>query len=258
MDSATNFWTAKAALDWQIEMGVDEAICDGPVNRYDLKDKPKDVAPKTKAKAVPDVATAEPDIDAVKVATDAAKAAQDIDGLKSALSAFDLCPLKAAARNLVYASGTQGAPVMVVTDAPDRADDRAGSLMTGPAGVLFDQMFAAIGMARDENVCVAPVVPWNPPQNRDPSGPEIAMMLPFLQRHIEIADPKVIVLMGNAACHALLGRSGMTRLRGTWAEVSGRPALPIFPPSFLMANGAAKRDAWADLLSLKAKLRDFA
>ena len=81
------------------------------------------------------------------------------------------------------------------------------------------------------------------------------MMLPFLQRHIALAGPDIIVLMGNTPCQALLGRTGITRMRGDWAEVMGRPALPMFHPAYLLRNPAAKREAWADLLKLKARLR---
>jgi DNA polymerase len=83
------------------------------------------------------------------------------------------------------------------------------------------------------------------------------MMRPFLDRHIELAAPKVLILMGNGACQSLLGKNGMTRLRGSWAETAGVPALPMFAPSYLLQNPSAKRDAWADLLSLKARLKDL-
>ena len=81
------------------------------------------------------------------------------------------------------------------------------------------------------------------------------MMRPFLKRHVELIDPEVLVIMGNHACQALLGRRGITRLRGTWTEAIDRPALPMFHPAYLLRNPAAKREAWADLLALRARLR---
>ena len=124
--------------------------------------------------------------------------------------------------------------------------------------MLLDKMLAAIDMGRsgDAPVYAAPILPWNPPQNREPNAQEIAMMLPFLLRHIELAAPKVLILMGNGPCQALLKKTGMTRLRGTWAEAAGLPALPMFAPSYLLTNTAAKRDAWTDLLALKSRLKD--
>ncbi|WP_296417050.1 uracil-DNA glycosylase [Pseudooctadecabacter sp.] len=258
MESAAEYWTSKALLDWQVEMGADEAICDTPVDRYALGAKKP--APKAAPVAEAPPPAPEPvDIDAVQVAREAAAAASDLEGLQAAMFAFEHCDLKNGARNFIFADGVAGSAVMIVTDAPDREDDRAGQIMSGRSGVLFDKMIGAIGLSRvgETSVYIAPVCPWNPPQNRDANADELAMMEPFLKRHIELAAPKLIVLMGNGPCQALLGRSGMTRLRGTWAKAVDRPALPIFAPSFLMANGAAKRDAWADLLALKARLKDL-
>lgn len=258
MESISDYWSAKSALDWQIEMGADEAICDAAIDRYALEAK----KPAPKVAAAPDVAppnAPEPEkVDPVAVAKRAAAAAQDLDGLKAAMAAFEHCDMQHAARNLVFSDGVAGAPVMIITDAPDRKEDRAGALFVGRSGVLIDKMLAAIGLGRsgDAAVYVAPVCPWNPPQNRDLSGPELAMLRPFLLRHIELAAPKLIVLMGNAACQALMGRNGMTRLRGTWVEAADLPALPIFPPAYLLQNQGAKRDAWADLLALKSRLKD--
>ncbi len=81
------------------------------------------------------------------------------------------------------------------------------------------------------------------------------MMRPFVERHIALADPDILVLIGNHACQALLGRKGITRLRGNWTEAAGRPALPMFHPSYLLRRPEAKREAWADLLELQARLR---
>ena len=258
MESGMEFWTAKAMLDWQVEMGADEAIGDTPIDRYALEDK----KPAPKVAAVPDAKPAIPapiKVDAVAEAQDAARAAQDLAGLQAAMAAFRHCQLSDAARNLVFSDGVAGSPVMIITDAPDRDDDRAGTLYSGRTGTLFDKMIAAIGLSRsgDNAVYLAPVVPWNPPQNLDPNPEDLAMMLPFLQRHIELAAPKLIVLMGNSPCHALIKKSGMTRLRGTWTEAEGHPAIPMFAPSYLLNTPTAKRDTWADLLSLKAKLRDL-
>jgi len=122
-------------------------------------------------------------------------------------------------------------------------------------------MLAAIGLSRtsdqpETSVYITNMLPWRPPQNRDPTPEEIAMLQPFVRRHVELADPEVLILMGNWACFGLLGKRGITRLRGTWEDVLGRPALPMFHPAFLLRQPSEKAKAWADLLSLKAKLRD--
>ncbi|PWG16516.1 uracil-DNA glycosylase [Salibaculum griseiflavum] len=268
MESALDYWTAKALLDWQVEMGVDEAIQDAPINRYDLPDKPPKAtaspqapAPRDPASAPAAPAAAPGPEDAVAAARQAARAAQDLDGLRAALAAYEHCDLKAGARNLVFADGIAGAPVMILGEAPGRDEDREGRPFVGRAGQLLDKMLAAIDMGRareDAPVYISNVLPWRPPQNRTPEKAEIAMMLPFVERHIQLAAPKLLVLMGNTPCQALLGRSGITRMRGQWAEALALPVLPMFHPAYLLRTPAAKREAWADLLALKAKLKELA
>ncbi len=251
---------ALALLEWQIELGATEAIGDTPVDCYALPETRAKPKPKAEAEAVAVTATersAPPD--PVVAAEQAAGAAEDLESLRAALGAFEHCDLKRGARNLVFSDGIAGAPVMIVGEAPGRDEDREGKPFVGRAGQLLDRMLAAIDMGRTDEtapVYITNVLPWRPPQNRDPQPEEIAMMRPFLQRHIALAHPKVLVIMGNISAQALLGKRGITRLRGTWTEVSGLPALPMFHPAYLLRQPAAKREAWADLLSLKARLMD--
>lgn len=255
MESA-EYHSALAALAWQIELGADECIADAPVDRYAV---PASVA-KPAAKTLPAAAAATspplmPEVDPVAVAQTAAAAAQDLDGLRAALATYDHCELKRGARNLVFSDGVPGARVMIVGEAPGRDEDMQGKPFVGRAGQLLDKMLAAIQLSRTESVYITNVLPWRPPQNRDPKPEEVAMMQPFLHRHIELANPDVLVVVGNHSCQALLGKRGITRLRGDWTEARGKPALPMFHPAYLLRNPAAKREAWADLLSLQAHLR---
>ena len=255
MESA-EYHSALAALAWQIELGADECIADAPVDHYAVPA----AVPKPAAKAAPQAPVAAPapraEVDAVAVAQAAASAAQDLDGLRAALAAYEHCELKRGARNLVFSDGVPGARVMIVGEAPGRDEDMQGKPFVGRAGQLLDKMLAAIGLGRAESVYITNVLPWRPPQNRDPKPEEVAMMQPFLYRHIELANPDVLLVVGNHSCQALLGKRGITRLRGDWTEARGKPALPMFHPAYLLRNPAAKREAWADLLSLQARLRD--
>ncbi len=257
MDSLITPEMARALLDWQVELGVDEAIGDTPVDRYALC--------QTEGQAVPAQAAAveapltEGAVDPVAVASAAAAQAGDLPALAAAMVAFPHCDLRRGARRFVFADGNPKARVMIVGEAPGSEEDRAGRPFVGPAGQLLDRMFAAIGLSRTSDapataVYITNVLPWRPPSNRAPEPAEISMMLPFLQRHIMLVAPEVIVLMGNTPCQALLGRAGITRIRGEWAQVSGRPALPMVHPAYLLRQPLAKREAWADLLSLKARL----
>lgn len=243
----------KAALDWQIAMGADEAILDAPVDRYSLPEP----QPKSPAAAAPP--PVEEQIDAVAVARAAAEAAGSLDDLRAALNAFELCDLKKGARQLVFSDGQPNARVMIVGEAPGRDEDLQGKPFVGRAGQLLDLMFHHIGLSRqspeaETALYITNVLPWRPPQNRDPQADEVAMMLPFLKRHVELIAPDILIAMGNHSCQALLGQRGITRLRGKWVEALGKPVLPMFHPAYLLRTNEAKREAWADLLSLKARL----
>jgi uracil-DNA glycosylase len=262
---------AVAALAWQVDLGVTEVIGDVPMNAYDLPERAdwaqRGAAQTTSAQTggrapVMPSAPAEPAPaqDAALAAKAAAGAAATLDDLRAAIAAFDLCELKRGARNMVFADGKPGARVMVLGEAPDRDEDIEGRPFVGRAGQLLDRMFAAIGLSRtaddvSQAIYLANAMPWRPPANRDATPEELAMMRPFVERHIELAAPDVVILMGNTPCSALLGAKGILRLRGNWTQAVGRPVLPVAHPAYLLRNPAAKREAWADLLALQAKLR---
>jgi uracil-DNA glycosylase len=237
----------RAALDWQVAMGADEAVGDAPVNRFALPATMQSVAnPPPSAAPVSESATDPTDC-------------TDLPALAAALEQVPT-PLRATARRFVFADGNPAARVMIVGEAPGRDEDMEGRPFVGRAGQLLDRMLAAIGLGRmahdpGQAVYITNVLPWRPENNRTPEPAEIALFLPWLDRHIALANPAVLVLMGNTPCQALLGRGTITRIRGQWTTVAGRPALPMFHPAYLLRNPAAKREAWADLLSLKQRLQ---
>ncbi|WP_424832322.1 uracil-DNA glycosylase [Ruegeria sp.] len=252
MESGLDHYSARALLEWQVELGVTEAIGDAPVDRYALPD----TAPKSKKPAAAQAAPTKPkQVDAAAIAQQAAKSAGSLPELRAAMEAFDLCDLKRGARQLVFADGTPGARVMIVGEAPGRDEDREGKPFVGRAGQLLDKMLAAIDLDRTENVYITNVLPWRPPQNRDPKPEEIGMMKPFLERHVALAKPEVLVVMGNISCQAVLGKRGITRLRGNWDQALDLPVIPMFHPAYLLRQPQMKRQAWADLLELKSRLR---
>ncbi len=245
---------------------MDEVLLDAPVNRYDLPaEAPKAAAPAPAAsgpapKAETVSAAAPPGVDAVQAAKGAAAAARSLDDLRAALAAFPHCELKKGARSTVFADGSPAARVLVLGEAPGREEDIEGRPFVGRAGQLLDRMFAAIGLARsnpdpEAALYITNVMPWRPPGNRDPEPAEIAMMLPFVERHIELVDPQVIVVMGNTPLVALTGQRGILKARGGWTTALDRPMLPMAHPAYLLRNPIAKREAWADLLLLKERLK---
>ena len=220
MESTLSPHDALASLIWQIELGATEAIGDAPVNRYELPEKAAKTAVAPKAEP-PRAAVAAPALvagpDPAAAAQAAVAAAMDLEALRAALGAYPHCELKRGARNLVFSDGNPSARVMIIGEAPGRDEDQQGK----------------------------------------PNAEEIAMMRPFVARHVALVNPAAVVLMGNISCEAGLGQRGITRLRGRWAEAYGKPALPMFHPAYLLRTPAAKREAWADLLALKARLREM-
>jgi DNA polymerase len=255
------FHGLKAMLDWQVEMGATEAIGDAPVNRYEV---PAEL-PKARlaVPAAPGVAAgpeADPGVDPVAEARASAAAAGTLAALAASMAAYEHCELKRGARQLVFADGNPAARVMIIGEAPGRDEDRVGKPFVGQAGQLLDRMLAAIGLDRASEdpgraVYITNVIPWRPPENREPSPEEIAMLVPYLERHVALAGPEMLVVMGNISSFAVLRQRGITRLRGKWAEALGLPVLPMVHPAYLLRNPAEKRQAWADLLSLQARLR---
>ncbi|MFN3615516.1 MAG: uracil-DNA glycosylase family protein [Rubrimonas sp.] len=204
-------------------------------------------------------AAPEPPPAAVAAAEIAARC-DSLDALRAALEAFDACPLKLGARNTVFADGDPAARVMIVGEAPGRDEDIQGKPFVGRSGQLLDRMLACIGLDRRAEdparaVYITNTLPWRPADNRTPSADETAMLFPFLRRHIHLARPEFLLVMGATAARLLLNTdTGITRLRGRWAMVEGRPALPTLHPAYLLRAPSAKREAWRDLLSLRAAL----
>jgi len=265
---------AVALLRWYVEMGADEAIGEVAPNRL------APPAPAPVARSAPPIApaemTARPAAPAARVAppgtfaeslAEAAQSARrlaatagSIDELAALVAAFDDCPLKRTATKTVFIAGNPAAPVMFIGEAPGADEDRIGRPFVGRAGQLLDRMLAAIGLDRT-TVQITNVIYWRPPGNRKPTTAEIAACLPFVLRHIALANPRVLVLCGGTAASALLPVSdGITRLRGRWLELAVPgldepvPTLPMFHPAFLLRTPERKREAWRDLLALKKKL----
>ena len=216
--------------------------------------------PVARAYATPAARTAPPaaTADLEASARNAAAGARTLEELRAVLERFDDCSLKHTATNLVFSDGNPAAPLMLIGEAPGREEDARGLPFVGESGRLLDRMLAAIGL--DRTGCyITNVVPWRPPGNRNPSQEEVVACLPFIRRHIELAKPRVIALVGGISAKSLLDRSeGITRLRGRWHELEAGslriPALPVFHPAYLLRTPEAKRETWRDLLDLRRRL----
>ncbi len=269
---------ALALLQWQIEMGADEAIGDVALDRLAppppalrIPDPSAPVRPASAPRQsyAPPTVTAPPRALTESAAEPAQSArmlaaqAETVEALAALVAGFDACSLKRTATNTVFADGNPAAPVMIIGEAPGADEDRIGKPFVGRAGQLLDRMLAAIGLDRG-GVQITNAIYWRPPGNRKPTAQEIAACLPFVFRHIVLSQPKVLVLAGGTAASALLPMSeGITRLRGRWFDLAipgldtPLPTLPMFHPAYLLRTPERKREAWRDLLALKQKLAEF-
>jgi len=265
-------------LRFYAEAGVDDALDEEPVDRFVQPSKTmtvaepsrpaderrslagNDFAPPAMPSERPAQPATVPDEAQAARAREMARSARSLDELRDLLAAFDGCNLKFTARSTVFSDGNPEAPLMLVGEAPGREEDLEGRPFVGRSGQLLDRILAAIGVDRT-SAYIANVIPWRPPGNRDPSPMETEICRPFIERQIELVNPKVLVTLGNPSSKALLKtQTGIMRLRGSWhsyATASGAeiPAMPTLHPAYLLRNPVHKKLAWRDFLEVKAKLR---
>lgn len=261
-------------LKWLVEAGADEVIGETPVDRFKAKPPapaPAAAKPAAPSVAAPPVAAPTPHQPAgsastlIKTAEGLAGECQTLADLREALNSFEGCGLKQTAHSTVFADGNPKADLMLIGEAPGRDEDREGLPFVGRSGQLLDLMMAAIGRNRSSedprsSIYIANILPWRPPGNRNPSLEEISLCLPFLRRHIEIVEPKVLLALGGtSAKHLLETPTGIVKLRGRWAKVALSAGeidcMPTFHPAYLLRQPGQKKYAWADLLLVDEKLR---
>jgi uracil-DNA glycosylase len=186
-----------------------------------------------------------------------------VEELRRAVETFEGCELKRRAANTVFCDGNPAARIMLVGEAPGADEDRIGRPFVGVSGQLLDRMLATIGLDRTK-VLITNAMYWRPPDNRKPTEAELRLCRPFVRRHIALIRPAVLVLVGGTATGALIpGSPGITRLRGRWLRFDPDgggetiETIAMYHPSFLLRSPERKREAWADLLSIKSKLKKW-
>lgn len=260
-------------LRFYAEAGVDEALEDGPVDRFAESAaiaRPPPGEPRRADRPAPAQAPSRPAAPALAIpdetqaarAREMARQASSLEELRAIVAAFDGCNLKFTAKQTVFCDGNPQGGLMLVGEAPGRDEDIEGLPFVGRSGRLLDRMLAAIGIDR-QSAYIANVIPWRPPGNRTPTPIETEICRPFIERQIELANPKVLVTLGGPSAKVLLNAStGVLRLRGTWKThrtASGIeiPAMPTLHPAYLLRNPAHKKLAWRDFLEIKARLNQL-
>lgn len=191
-----------------------------------------------------------------------AKQCQSLEELRQAMQHFDECALKFTATNMVFSDGNPNTRLMLIGEAPGAEEDAQGKPFVGLSGQLLNRILATIGLDRQTDVYITNIVPWRPPANRQPTPSEIAQCLPFVQRHIELIQPEILLLVGGVSAKTILETTeGIMRLRGQWntyqSEGLSTPirCMATFHPAFLLRSPGQKALVWQDMLLIQEALK---
>ena len=182
---------------------------------------------------------------------------KSLEFLKKSIMNLKKCDLKKNAKNIVFSDGNPKSKIMLIGEAPGANEDDEGLPFVGRAGILLDKMLAAINLDR-KKVYISNIINYRPPENRRPTDEEIKRYLPFITKHIEIINPKILVLLGSTAMNALIGNDVViSKMRGKWIEKEfgncKTSVIITFHPAFLMRQPAQKKMSWIDLKMIREK-----
>ena len=186
---------------------------------------------------------------------------KELQELKQLIISIKDCELKKISTNIVFSDGNPNAKIMIIGEGPGANEDLEGVPFIGRTGELLDKMLSSISLDRD-NVYITNVVNYRPPENRSPTEEEITRYMPFLNRHIEIINPKILILLGGAALNAIVGDNGtISEIRGKWIEkkigMCSTSVIASFHPAFLMRQPNQKKMSWIDLKMIRKKILDL-
>ena len=276
-----------AMLTWQFDMGIDEALLDypdmvsqqvrmhellaligglvgpniavgpqdalklgmpeGEINKNDLKNRSVDIIPEN---------------DKLKTELVTSKSLTGIRSLidlQAGLAELEDCPLKHTASNLCFADGNPVSRLMIIVEVPGRDEDRVGVPFVVDSVQLLDKMLKSFNLDRTSTYLIN-LLPWRPPGNRTPTSEELIMLKPWIFRHIQLAKPEIVLLLGGAPAKLFFGsQDGIMKLRGVWRDMDFgdgiiRPTLASLHPAYLLRSPAQKRFAFEDLLLLVDRL----
>jgi len=257
------FWRS-AGVDMEEAEAVYVAAPAAPSSPGRGRNASPSAAPSRQASAKPAKPSGRSPDSSVENARALAWAADSVPALRAAIAGFEGCALKVTARNTVFSDGQDNAPVLIIGEAPGRDEDEQGKPFVGRSGQLLDRMLAHVGLDRKTNVLISNTIFWRPPGNRDPTQGEIIACLPFVERLIELTNPKLLILTGKAAAQTLLKREdGVMKLRGRRLLYNREGlAMPIntmvmLHPAYLLRQPQQKRLAWEDLLLAQTWLAEL-
>lgn len=194
--------------------------------------------------------------DAGAASRDGLIARMDWAELKASVAACTACRLARTRTQTVFGVGDEQADWLFVGEGPGAEEDARGEPFVGQAGKLLDNMLAAIGLRRGQNVYIANIVKCRPPGNRNPEPEECAACAPYLARQIELIRPRLVVALGKVAAKNLLGHdAAIASLRGKLHQAHGTPLIVTYHPAYLLRNLPDKAKAWEDLCFARSTMQ---
>ncbi len=183
---------------------------------------------------------------------------ETLEALREALMNFNECPLKFGAINTVFADGNKNSEIMLIGEAPGATEDQKGIPFCGESGKLLTNMLKSIGLEREKNYYVTNTVFWRPPANRAPTPLEVETCKPFIEKHIALIKPKLLILVGGTAVTSFLGNHlQISKIRQEYYKYTNCylenaiSTSAIFHPAYLMRQPLQKKSSWYDLLKIK-------
>jgi uracil-DNA glycosylase len=229
--------------EWYNNIGHDEKILDIP--RCDFKPQKPIITDMNNSRQLADSATS-------------------IAELKLMVENFEGCGLKKLATKTVFADGIADSGIVLVGEAPGANEDIQGIPFCGDSGKLLDNVIASINLSRKTNCYITNTIFWRPPGNRRPTDEEIKICRPFVEKHISLLNPKLLILVGSvAACSFLNSNASMSELRTKIMRYKNQymthhvDTITIFHPSYLLRQPSQKKQAWFDMLSIDQHLKSL-
>lgn len=189
--------------------------------------------------------------------------ATSLTELKETILKYEGCSIKGFSKNTVFGDGNPNAQLMFIGEAPGVNEDLTGKPFCGDSGKLLDSMLAAIKVSRASNAYITNTVFWRPPANRPPTQQEIDLCRPFVEKHIALIKPKLIILVGSTAATSLLGKhAGITKIRQEYFSYTNKyldkpiPLTAIFHPAYLLRQPMQKKTSWYDLLKIQQYIEE--
>lgn len=274
-----------AALQWHIDQGIDDVLADTPggLAMRSLDDSmigKEEKASVAKSSPIPPSITnhqtsghpiqGTPELrnEAIRLVHEA----RNLEELREALARFEGIAIRKTATNLVFCDGNPLSPVMLVGEAPGADEDRLGRPFVGVSGQLLDRILKCIDLDRTQTdperaIYISNILNWRPPGNRTPTPQEIELSLPFIERHIALVKPRLLIFCGGVSAKALLNTNdGISKLRGRWhnykpqtpgLDIPPIPAIATYHPAYLLRTPGQKRAVWQDMLALAEKRREL-